>query len=92
MRLIDADSLIVNMDKGIQGTAREYLKFFQMAIKDEPTAYDVDKVVERLERMRNNAIFNIKLNSQSYDIYSEIEREKRHYEDIISIVKEGQDS
>lgn len=49
MRLIDADSLLVNMDKGIQGTAREYLKFYQMAVNDEPTAYDVDKVVERLE-------------------------------------------
>ncbi len=49
MRLIDADSLIVNMDKGIQGTAREYLKFYQMAVNDEPTAYDVDKVAFRLE-------------------------------------------
>lgn len=49
MRLIDADSLIVNMDKGIQGTAREYLKFYQMAVNDEPTAYDVDKVSFRLE-------------------------------------------
>lgn len=49
MRLIDADSLILNMDKGMQGTAREYLKFFQMAVNDEPTAYDVDKVVESIE-------------------------------------------
>lgn len=49
MRLIDADSLIANMDKGMQGTAREYLKFYQMAVNDEPTSYDVDKVVERLE-------------------------------------------
>ncbi len=47
MRLIDADSLLVNMDKGMQGTAREYLKFYQMAVNGEPTAYGVDKVVER---------------------------------------------
>lgn len=49
MRLIDADSLLVNMDKGMQGTAREYLKFYQMAVNDEPAAYDVDKVIEKLE-------------------------------------------
>lgn len=42
MRLIDADSLLVNMDKGMQGTAREYLKFYQMSVNDEPTAYDVE--------------------------------------------------
>lgn len=51
MRLIDADSLLVNMDKGIQGTAREYLKFYQMAVNDEPTAYDLDKVVNGLNEM-----------------------------------------
>lgn len=49
MRLIDADSLLVNMDKGIQGTAREYLKFYQMAVNDEPTVYDVDKVMGQME-------------------------------------------
>lgn len=48
MRLMDADSLLMNMDKGMQGTAREYLKFYQMAINDEPTAYDLDKVAEQL--------------------------------------------
>ena len=48
MRLIDADSLLVNMDKGMQGTAREYLNFYQMAVNDEPTAYDVDNVIEQL--------------------------------------------
>lgn len=51
MRLINADALLTNMDKGMQGTAREYLKFYQMAVNDEPTAYDVDKVVERLEKL-----------------------------------------
>lgn len=48
MRMIDADSLSANMDKGIQGTEREYLKFYQMAVNDEPTAYDVDKVIEQI--------------------------------------------
>ena len=48
MRMIDADSLSANMDKGIQGTAREYLKFYQMAVNEEPAAYDVDKVIEQI--------------------------------------------
>ncbi len=56
MRLIDAESLIVNMDKGMQGTAREYLKFYQMAVNDEPTAYDVDKVAEQLEQHKKSII------------------------------------
>lgn len=56
MRLIDADSLLVNMDKGIQGTAREYLKFYQMAVNDEPTAYDVDKVVGKIEEYAHSGI------------------------------------
>lgn len=42
MRLIDADSLLANMDKGMQGAAREYLKFYQMAVNDEPTASKVE--------------------------------------------------
>lgn len=48
--MIDADKLFVNMDKGMQGSARDYLKFYQMAVRDEPTAYDVDKVVGQLEQ------------------------------------------
>lgn len=55
MRLIDADALLANMDKGMQGTARGYLKFYQMAVNDEPTAYDVDKVVKRLEEYAHSS-------------------------------------
>lgn len=51
MRLIDADSFLANMDKGIQGTARKYLKFYQRAVNDEPTAYDMDNVVDRVNRI-----------------------------------------
>lgn len=54
MRLIDADSLIANMDKGIQGTARDYLRFYQMAVNDEPTVYVMGMVVERVEEIRED--------------------------------------
>lgn len=65
MRLIDADSLLVNMDEGVQGTAREYLKFYQMAVKDEPTAYDVDKV---MEQMRECAIVELGITKQQFEM------------------------
>lgn len=48
-RLIDADELKINMDKGMQGTARDYLKFYQMAVDDQPTAYYPDRIVNQLE-------------------------------------------
>lgn len=75
MRLIDADSLLVNTDKGMQGTAREYLKFYQMAVNDEPTAYDVDKVVEQLERALLNLTFHKDDNSKIWNraIYKAVE-------------------
>jgi hypothetical protein len=69
MRLIDADSLLVNMDKGIQGTAREYLKFYQMAVNDEPTAYDVDKVVERLEELREEILSDTEYDNDTVNHY-----------------------
>lgn len=69
MRLIDADSLFVNMDKGIQGTAREYLKFYQMAVNDEPTAYDVDKVVERMEELRDEILSDTAYDNDTVNHY-----------------------
>ena len=69
MRLIDADSLLVNMDKGIQGTAREYLKFYQMAVNDEPNAYDVDKVVERLEELREEILSDTEYDNDTVNHY-----------------------
>lgn len=58
MRLIDADKLFVNMDKGMQGSARDYLKFYQMAVRDEPTAYDVDKVCKEISENKEMGMDN----------------------------------
>lgn len=55
----------------------------------QPAAYDVDKVIGRLEIMRDTAVKNIELNSQSYDIKDEIESVRKHYEWIIQVVKSG---
>lgn len=58
-------------------------------INELPSAYDVDKVVERLEKMRDTTTRNISLNSQDSDVDAEISREIEHYQRIIQIVKSG---
>jgi len=67
MRLIDADSLIVNMNKGMQGTAREYLKFYQMAVNDEPIAYDADVVVRQVNSIGKSYCDSVKCDKNCED-------------------------
>lgn len=61
----------------------------EQAIAEQPAAYNVDKVVERLEEMRDISIRNIAVNSQENDIDEEISREISHYQRIIRTVKSG---
>lgn len=92
MRLIDADALLTNMDKGMQGTAREYLKFYQMAVNDEPTAYDVDKVVEQLEQQKNQYFRRAEEIKNGFGENSESEKnygKACSYDNAIKIVKSG---
>ena len=87
MRLIDADELKNNMDKGMQGTARDYLKFYQMAVDDQPTAYDIDKVVEQLEELQERHPYKI---IGDYDTYSQYNQAwESCSEQAIEIVKGG---
>lgn len=94
MRLVDADNL-VNDIIGRCGCV-PYVEsrngeaiYLNNLINEQPTAYDVDKVVERLEEMRDISTHNIALNSQENDIDAEILREISHYRRIIQIVKSG---
>ena len=57
-------------------------------LKSYATAYDVDKVVEQFERMRDTTVHNIELNSQG-DVYEEMLEAKRHYQMIIQTAKSG---
>lgn len=60
MRLIDADALIENIGKIVPST--DYYEFASQicnAIRNQPTAYDVDKVVAELEKRSNEVISNI---------------------------------
>lgn len=54
MRLIDADKLIEVLHESLEGDCdlREDYEF----IKNQPTAYDVDKVVEQLEEKELNCL------------------------------------
>lgn len=74
---------IINM------TLAAYRKCLFAEIGKMPAAYDVDKVVEQLEEMRDISTQNIALNSQENDIDAEILRETSHYLSIIEIVKSG---
>ena len=57
MRLIDADKLIEVLHESLEGDCylREDYEFMGIDefIKNQPTAYDVDKVVEELEEYSN---------------------------------------
>ena len=57
MRLIDADKLIEVLHESLEGDCdlREDYEFIGIDefIKNQPTAYDVDKVVEELEEYSN---------------------------------------
>ena len=97
MRLIDADELMKKYTKYVyetkdpveRETAHNEVVLYASLLNGQPTAYDVDKVVERLEQMRDTITHNIALNSQSNDVNSEILSEENHYQRIIQIVKSG---
>ena len=76
MRLIDADSLIENINEGMQGSARKYIKFFHMAVNDEPTA----EIVEQLENCGDTKTF---MYSKEEGILYEVEA------DVWARIKDG---
>lgn len=57
MRLIDADKVIEHLEKVIKDNPHfvnaAYIRGIQEVIKEQPTAYDVDKVVGQLEDYGN---------------------------------------
>ena len=87
-RLIDADKLLETLqdlephcdnkdyERGILSTMNYYMP---RIINDEPTAYDVDKVVEQLESLRN----------AEADYYYAGSNDVVDREDAIEIVKGG---
>lgn len=55
MRLIDADSMLKRLEEWNTSDKMEkaLYRFAEMRIIEQPTAYDVDKVLEKLERLKD---------------------------------------
>ena len=91
MRVIDADALIDRLDErkkmeqGVRNIAD--ILNIQAFIDSQPTAYDIDKVVEELGKLQT-------YNMSCVTLMSDLQRNGvcRHYiclEDAIKIVKQG---
>lgn len=85
MRLIDADKVIEHLEKVIKDNPHfvnaAYIRGVQEVIKEQPTAYDIDKVVEQLGELRKECEDPL----QDYDPNYFIEK-------VIEIVKAGGNS
>ena len=85
MRLIDADKLMGELHESLKGDCdlRKDYEFMGIDefIENQPTAYDVDKVVEQLGKKQNNKGFGDTIQEIFYD---------SGLEDAIEIVKGGE--
>ena len=79
MRLIDADKVIEHLEKVVKDNPHfvdaAYIRGMQEVIKEQPTAYDIDKVVEQLKELK----------SQVPEELSQL----MAYDESIEIVKKG---
>ena len=81
MRLIDADETIKQYTQiFVEKYGIECGEMFQGVLKQMPTAYDVDKVVEQLDKKQNNKGFGGTIQEIFYD---------SGLEDAVEIVKGG---
>ena len=92
-RLIDANELVIETKKCLSlcqtfkgYTAEDALKHFLLLIDEQPTAYDIDKVVERLEAESYDSC-HIDLNTPINRTWQIIDLDK-----AIEIVKGGADN
>lgn len=90
MRMIDADELKTQLYESIMvNEDMDCLDFLRVEslIDAQPTAYDVDKVVGRLEELNK---YNLNLSDMMLDIQSNgLDRHFICLEDAIEIVKAG---
>lgn len=98
MRLIDADLLMRKCEKWLKPKAPDEDEMVSLAdiavsmlmeIEEQPTAYDVDKVVEQLEEERDYSYANFEKYAEEYGVDKE---GNWHFEGLkraIEIVKGG---
>ena len=96
MRLIDADHLLFLLNSAIELRKKLHrntsdLDMMVDAVNDEPTAYDVDKVVERLEKKIQTHERCIEYEKKNGTITEKFQRRKavEVLKDAIEIVKGG---
>lgn len=96
MRLIDADHLLFLLNSAIELRKKLHrntsdLDMMVDAVNDEPTAYDVDKVVERLEKKIQTHERCIEYEKKNGTITEEFQQRKavEVLKDAIEIVKGG---
>ena len=90
-RLIDADKLIEDFKRRYNELdIEDMLEFMYISqlIKKQPTAFDVDKVVEKLKHSQHMLFEEVK-QATSYSHEEELIENIRHYEYAIEIVKAG---
>lgn len=75
--------VLVDVCDGMNSAISAFMNF----IVQLPTAYDVDKVVERLKERRDNIVKSIQLNSQANDLDYEVKCIEGQYESIIELVR-----
>ena len=90
MRLIDADKLIEQLNKNsiFRTVTNAEGKSAIEIIEQQPTAFDVDKVVKKLKHSQYMLLEEVK-NATSYSHEEELIENIIHYEYAINIVKAG---
>lgn len=94
MRLIDADKIdFGKVFIGASDFAKDIREAAQKLIDEQPTAYDVDKIVERLQESKKEAIKAIDENGKSEYSLIKIKDLKELFEEYtreqVEIVKSG---
>ena len=97
MKLIDADKLILHLNdyalqeapfRGESADAYNAIKQCMEAVTEQPTAYDVDKVVKELEELKSRVPVNRVLDNITRDCPKEL-GQIIAYNRAIEIVKAG---
>lgn len=89
MRLIDADKIDFNeVFVGASEFAQDTRNAAQMLIDNQPTAFDVDKIIEQLEKKESKARLQLMVDRKTAFEYSSKSRLDA-YKKAIEIVKGG---
>lgn len=89
MRLIDADSMLERLEawNTSDNTDKALYNFAWNRIAEQPTAYDIDKVIEQLEELEKEHPYKVIGQPDTYSQYNEAWQDCM--DRVIDIVKRG---